>query len=75
MTWEPTDAIRLRFGSYYSLFKYDLFVVEEREDATTFFLRARWKVNEKFRLDGRYEYETGDDGDYHALIIGLTWTF
>lgn len=75
VTWRHTADFRLSTGVYYSLYKYDLFTVDEREDATTLFLRARWRIDENFRLDGRYEFETGDEGDYHTVWVGLTWSF
>jgi hypothetical protein len=75
VTWRHTADFRLSAGVYYSLYKYDLFTVDEREDATTLFLRARWRIDENFRLDGRYEFETGDEGDFHTVWVGLTWSF
>jgi hypothetical protein len=75
VAWKATEFLRLRVGTYYSLYKYDLFIVDEREDATTLYLKARWRFAEDFRFDGRYEFETGDEGDYHTLWIGLTWMF
>ena len=75
LTWHVNDELDLDLGTYYSLYKYDLAVVDEREDATTFYLKARWRFAEGFRFDGRYEYETGDEGEFHLLWLGLTWTF
>ncbi len=75
ITWHPTDKLRFGLGSYYSLFKHDLFIVAEREDVTTFFLKVRWLFADDFRCDARYEFETGDEGDFHTGTIGLTWTF
>lgn len=74
-TLRPREDIRLTAGVDYALYKYDLFVVEERQDATTLFLKARWKAEEHLRFDGRYEYETGDTGSFHSLWLGLTWSF
>lgn len=71
----PEENIRITLGSFYSRYKYDLFVVDEREDATTIFLGARWQISREFRLDGRYEFETGDEGDFHTFTLGLTWRF
>ena len=53
----------------------DLFVVDERQDVTTFFLKARWNCTTSLRLDARYEFETGDEGDFHTGTVGLTLTF
>jgi hypothetical protein len=75
IVWRPAEDLRTTAGVYYSLYKYDLFVVDERQDATTWYLKVRWKVGDDWRLDGRYEFETGDEGDFHAVWLGLTWTF
>ncbi|MCA9320779.1 MAG: hypothetical protein KDB53_08595 [Planctomycetes bacterium] len=75
LDWRPTKDLRINAGSYYSLYKYDLFVIEERFDVTTLFLRARWDVVESLRLDARYEFETGDEGDFHVFHAGFTWRF
>ena len=40
ITWRANEKLRFITGSYYSLYKHDLFVVDEREDVTTIFLRA-----------------------------------
>jgi hypothetical protein len=75
ITWRPSDKLKVSAGSYYSLYKQDLFVIEENVDVTTIFLRVAWKFAEDFRFDGRYEYETGDEGVFHTAMFGLTWTF
>jgi hypothetical protein len=75
VTWRPNDCWRIGTGSYYSLYKQDYFIVDEHEDVTTIFLRVRWDLDDHFRFDGRYEYETGDEGDYHTFLLGMTWTF
>lgn len=73
--WRASEDVRVTLGSYYSRYKYDLFVVEEREDATTIFLGARWSISREYRLDARYEFETGDQGDFHIFTVGFTWRF
>ena len=73
--WRPNKKLRFSTGSYYSLYKSDLFVVDERQDVTTIFLRMDWKIRNGFRVDGRLEYETGGQGDFYSAILGLTWSF
>ncbi len=73
--WRPCDPLRFTAGTYYSLYKYDLFTVDERQDATTLYLKIRWKLPADLRFDGRYEYETGDEGNFHSVLLGLTWSF
>lgn len=75
LDWRPETDLRFTAGTYYSLYKYDLFIVDERTDATTLFFRVRWDLDPAFRIDARYEFETGDEGDFHALWAGVTWRF
>jgi hypothetical protein len=75
VTWRTNDRLKLIAGSYYSLYKHDLFVVDEREDVTTFFLKAVWRPNDCLRFDGRLELETGDEGDFVTAVLGATWIF
>jgi hypothetical protein len=62
-------------GTYYSLYKHDLFVVDERQDVTTLFLKVAWRPKDCLRLDGRLELETGDEGEFVTAVVGMTWTF
>ena len=73
--WRPLPELRLTAGSYYAAYKYDYFVVDERVDVTTIFLRVRWQVLESLRLNARYEFETGDEGDFHSFLAGFNWRF
>ena len=73
--WRPKKSFRITAGSYYSLYKYDLFIVDERLDATTVFLKLRWNIDDALRVDARYEFETGDEGDFHSVWVGLRWRF
>jgi hypothetical protein len=62
-------------GSYYALFKYDLFSIEERNDVRTYYLFLRWKRTAASAFDLRYEFEDSDFGDFHTLRLGSTWRF
>ena len=73
--WFPTEELRITGGTYYSLYKYDLFEVREREDVTTWFLKARYRTDGGLQLDGRCELEHGGEGDTLSLLAGLTWRF
>jgi hypothetical protein len=65
---------RISLGSYYSLYKTDLFAVEEREDVRTFFLRLRTRNETGWSWDLRYELEDSSD-HYSTLRLGATWRF
>ena len=75
ITWRPTEKLKMMAGSYYSLYKHDLFIVDEREDVTTLFLRACWRARDDLRFDGRIEFETGGEGNFITGVLGVTWTF
>ena len=63
-------------GSYYQLYKIDLFDADEREDVRTWFLRLRHRAKgASFSWDVSYEYEDGDLDPFHTLRVGATWFF
>jgi hypothetical protein len=62
-------------GSYFSMFKYDLFASTERDDVRTYYAGARWK-NGSLAWDVRYEYEDAQHtGTFNTLRMGATWSF
>jgi hypothetical protein len=75
VTWRPSDKLRITAGSYYSLYKQDLLIIDENQDVTTLFFRVNWKFAPNFSFNGRYEFETGDLGVFNTVMAGLTWTF
>jgi hypothetical protein len=68
------EKVVASIGSYYSLYKYDLYLVEERDDVRTYYLRLRYKGGPSWSCDLRYEYEDSFD-DYSTLRMGATWLF
>ena len=62
-------------GTYYSLFTYDLFQNEERDNVRIWFARFRREQSQRRTLDLRYEFENSDQGEFHTLRIGLKWQF
>jgi hypothetical protein len=62
-------------GTYYSLYKYDIFQNEERDDVRTYFARLWREIGASRTFDLRYEYEDDEDEDYHTLRLGTTWHF
>ncbi|HVS12269.1 MAG TPA: hypothetical protein VMS76_20580 [Planctomycetota bacterium] len=69
------DDLTASLGSYYALFKSDLFTASEREDVRTWYTRLRWKNTKSTTWDLRYEAEDTDFGWFHLLRLGLTWRF
>ena len=62
-------------GTFYSLYKIDLFLDQEREDVRTWFLRWRRRPKQGLGVDLRYEYENASGDDIHGLRAVLTWRF
>ena len=62
-------------GTYYSLYKFDYQLDEERDDVRTWFLRLEYRPRESTRLEMRYDFEHDDFDDYHAVRIAVTQRF
>jgi hypothetical protein len=62
-------------GSYYSLYKYDLLQVSERDDVRTYYARATCKLSSKLTFEMNYDYEDDDEDQYNALRGGIVWRF
>ena len=69
------QRLELAAGSYYSLFKYDLFQAEEREDVRTHFLSLEQQRGEHLRLQLKYEYERDAIDEFHYLTLGMRWSY
>jgi hypothetical protein len=68
------SGLTAALGSYYSLYKYELFGGRERDHVRTFFVRLDRAFKELHAgLD--YEYERDDFDRYHTVRVSLTWTF
>jgi hypothetical protein len=61
-------------GTYYSLYKYDLFLVTEHDDVRTYYLRLHYKSKGPWSWDLRYEHEDSLD-QFDTLRWGITWSF
>lgn len=70
-------SLEVKAGSYYSLFKYDYYTGEERDDVRTAFveveLKPAWKKDVEFEI--RYEAEDDDFDVYHTLKTGIKCNF
>jgi hypothetical protein len=62
-------------GSYYSLYKYDLYSNSERDDVRTYYARAQWKRSDTLAWDFSYEYEDDNFEQYQTLRLGAVWRF
>jgi hypothetical protein len=62
-------------GSYYSLYKYDLFAESERDDIRTYYARLRYDPTQSLSFDVEVDYEDDDFEEYYTLRVGATWLF
>lgn len=69
------DDTTVSLGTYYSLYKYDLFRNSERDDVRTWYFRLRHDASDSVTLEGDYEFEDDDFDDYHRFRLGVTWRF
>ena len=72
---EFSGGFTASIGSYFSLFKYQLYTDEEREDVRTWYTSLAWRRTEGPRFDVRYEFEDADLDEFHYLRLGATWSF
>jgi hypothetical protein len=62
-------------GTYYSMYKYDLFQNRELDDVRTWYLKVAWNRATSTTFDVRYEYEDDSSAEYHSVRLGMTWRF
>jgi len=62
-------------GTYYSLYKYELLELSERDDVRTYYIRAGRALSSRLDFDVSYELEDDDLETYHTLRLGLLWKF
>jgi hypothetical protein len=65
----------LALGTYYSLYKYDIFSNTERDHVRTWFLRLRHELSASVTLDSDFEIEDDDYDTYNRFRLGVTWRF
>lgn len=70
-------SIEVKAGSYYSLYKYDYYTSEERDDVRTAFLELELKPWKKKDVEWEIRYEAEDDDFdvYHTLKTGIKCNF
>lgn len=70
-----SDRCECSIGTYYSLFKYDPFLDDERQDVRTYYVRLRLARSRNIALRGSYEFEDDEFETYHVVKLGATWRF
>jgi len=72
-TFDP--ELDVAVGSYYSLFKYDLFSDVERDHVRTYYVDLRARRARARTWSVRYELEQNDFDRFHTLRIDWAWRF
>ena len=72
---QVTPELAATVGTYFSLFKYELYTDSEREDVRTWYTALAWRRAKGPRFDLRYEFEDADLDQFHYLRLGATWSF
>jgi len=75
LTYDTQQQWKFGLGSYYSLYKYDIYQATERDDVRTYYARATWKLNPRLTAELGYDYEDDDQQQYNALRGGVVWHF
>lgn len=75
LSFEPDAPWAVAIGTYYSLFKYELYDLSERDDVRTYSLRGSYECSEQLALELSYEYEDDDAEQYHSVRWGASWRF
>lgn len=70
-----SDDTKASLGTYYSLYKFDLYASQERENVWTYYVRIQKKLVEAVSLRLQYEFENSDLANVHTLRVGATWNF
>jgi len=75
LTQQVGEAWRASVGTYYSLYKYDLFFDRESNDVRTYFARLRCRLTGDLSASLAYEFEDNDLDRFHSLRADVTWRF
>ncbi len=75
LNYDTLEQWKFGAGSYYSLYKYDLFQNSERDDVRTWYARAGWKIGPKLTLELSYDYEDDAQDQYNVVRGGAVWHF
>jgi hypothetical protein len=69
------DKYTVGFGSYFSLYKYDIFLNSERDEVQTYHAFLKVKLTKALNLRSSYSYENDDYEAYHIVKIGVRCHF
>lgn len=72
---EFKEQFEASLGSYYSLYKYDLFLNSERDDVRTYYAKLVYDHTQSLSLHLGLDYEDDDFEEYLTPRVGARWSF
>ena len=75
LTQRFEEDLRGSIGSYYSLYKYDLFQNSERDNVRTYYAKLRYEASSTLSFDVIFDYEDQRFGEFQTLTLATTWLF
>jgi len=75
LAYDTQEQWKFGAGTYFSLYKYDIFANSERDDVRTWYARGSCKVTKSIALEFSYDYEDDELDQYHVLRGGVLWRF
>ena len=73
--WKINDAWRIRLGTDYAAYRYDMFSDTERVDVFGGFFRVTWRPCDRWRFDGRLRIDDDDYGTWTRVDLGAAFEF
>ena len=75
VSYDTQERWKFGAGTYYSLYKYDIFQNTERDDVRTWYARGTCKLSKQLALEFSYDYEDDELDQYNVLRGGVVWRF
>lgn len=75
LTKEIGEDQEVSLGTFYALYKIDLFQTTEREHVRAWYARWRGHPRDDLDVELSYELDRDDEDSYHNLRVGMTWRF
>ncbi|MBK7642619.1 MAG: hypothetical protein IPJ19_06140 [Planctomycetes bacterium] len=75
LSYDTQEQWKFGAGSYYSLYKYDIFQNSERDDVRTWYAHAQYKFAKNLTFELSYDIENDNYETYNALRGGALWRF
>ncbi|MCK6471917.1 MAG: hypothetical protein L6R28_09230 [Planctomycetes bacterium] len=75
ITYQWNKENRTSVGTDYSLYKFDFFAVNERDEVRGYYIKHRWRPTKWARLDAKYEFEESRTDNFHTFTASFRFDF